>query len=104
MTRRLKRRDRCLLAWLLDVRKWHFSEVVVPMRDVRSWGKTGSGQRWGEPTRLTLSGHASEGGNWLTCPVLIPDISGTLRTPFRAVAVNVRKPYGQMFTTTRHQA
>jgi hypothetical protein len=22
-------------------RKWHFSEVVVPMRDVRSWGKTG---------------------------------------------------------------
>jgi hypothetical protein len=34
-------------------RKWHFSEVVVPMRDVRSWGKTGSGQRWGEPTRLT---------------------------------------------------
>ena len=30
-----------------------FSEVVVPMRDVRSWEKTGSGQRWGEPTRLT---------------------------------------------------
>ena len=25
------------------------------MRDVRSWGKTGSGQRWGEPTRLTLN-------------------------------------------------
>jgi hypothetical protein len=37
---------------------WHLSEVVVPMRDVRSWGKTGSGQRWGEPTRLTRNGHA----------------------------------------------
>jgi hypothetical protein len=34
------------------VASWHLSEVVVPMRDVRSWGKTGSGQRWGEPTRL----------------------------------------------------
>ena len=33
----------------------HSSEVVVPMRDVRSWGKTGSGQLWGEPTRLTLA-------------------------------------------------
>ena len=26
------------------------------MRDVRSWEKTGSGQRWGEPTRLTQNG------------------------------------------------
>jgi hypothetical protein len=24
-----------------DFRSWHLSEVVVPMRDVRSWGKTG---------------------------------------------------------------
>ena len=31
--------------YALDVASWHFSEVVVPMRDVRSWGKTGSGQR-----------------------------------------------------------
>jgi hypothetical protein len=38
------------------VRCWHLSEVVVLMRDVRSWGKTGSGQRWGEPTRLTRTG------------------------------------------------
>jgi hypothetical protein len=38
---------------------WHLSEVVVPMRDVRSWGKTGSGQQWGEPTRLTQLGHRS---------------------------------------------
>ena len=37
----------------MHFRVWHFSEVVVPMRDVRSWGKTGSGQRWGEPTRMT---------------------------------------------------
>jgi hypothetical protein len=28
-----------------NVAYWHFPEVVVPMRDVRSWGKTGSGQR-----------------------------------------------------------
>jgi hypothetical protein len=35
--------------------------VVVPMRDVRSWGKTGSGQRWGEPTRLTVR---PEGANY----------------------------------------
>ena len=27
------------------VSSWHFSEVVVPMCDVRSWEKTGSGQR-----------------------------------------------------------
>src|SRR5260221_199089 len=38
-----------------DVASWHFSEVVIPMRDVHSWGKTGSGQRWGEPTRMTHS-------------------------------------------------
>src|SRR5438046_6364515 len=31
--------------------------LVVAMRDVRSSGKTGSGQRWGEPTRLTQGGH-----------------------------------------------
>jgi hypothetical protein len=36
-----------------DVGYWHFSEVMVPMRDVCSWRKTGSGQRWGEPTLLT---------------------------------------------------
>jgi hypothetical protein len=28
-----------------NVACWHFSEVMVPMRDVRSWWKTGSGQR-----------------------------------------------------------
>jgi hypothetical protein len=38
----------------IDVAYSHFSEVPVPMRDVRSWGKTGSGQRWGKPTRLML--------------------------------------------------
>jgi hypothetical protein len=27
------------------VHTWHFSELVVPVRDVRSWGKSGSGQR-----------------------------------------------------------
>jgi len=32
---------------LPEVGLWHLSEVVVPMLDVRSWGKTGSGQRWG---------------------------------------------------------
>jgi hypothetical protein len=31
----------------VDVGLGHFSEVVVPVRDVRNWGKTGSGQRWG---------------------------------------------------------
>ena len=31
----------------IDFRLWHFSELVVPMGDVRSWGKTVSGQRWG---------------------------------------------------------
>jgi len=42
------------------VHTWHFSEVVVPMCDVRSWGKTGSGQRWDKPTRLTPSGHPTD--------------------------------------------
>jgi hypothetical protein len=43
----------------IDVAYSHFSEVPVPMRDVRSWGKTGSGQRWGKPTRLTRSRSSS---------------------------------------------
>ena len=42
-----------------DVGYWHFSEVVVPMRDVRSWRRTGSGQRCDEPTQLTRSRHAT---------------------------------------------
>jgi hypothetical protein len=41
-------------------RYWHISELAVPMCDVRSWGKTGNGQRWCKPTRLTPSGHAPQ--------------------------------------------
>ena len=42
----------------LDVAYWHFSEVAALMDDVGWWRKTGSGQRWGEPKRLTHNGHS----------------------------------------------
>ncbi len=38
---------------MADVRCWHFSEVVVPKLDVRSWRKTGSSRPTTKKTRLT---------------------------------------------------
>jgi len=48
---------------------WHFSEVVIPMRDVCSWGQTGSSQLlWGEPTRLAQSRKIGNASRWWTRP------------------------------------
>ena len=43
-----------------DAALWHFSEVTVLMRHVRSWGKIGSGQRRSEATRLSRCGPSAQ--------------------------------------------
>jgi hypothetical protein len=52
-----------------DVRCWHFSEVVVPKRDVRSWRKTGSSRPTTKMTRLTQLGHLVAAEQRFICEV-----------------------------------
>ena len=73
MTRRLKRRDRCPLAWLLDVWRWHKCEVSRRPLYRRCRGQSGSNSDIVKLTRLTPSETWSAIGT-----VLLPaSITGT---------------------------